>query len=121
MSMQASDRASRMRLASKVILIVGIAAGVAIFLRASLATADPAGLQLDDTKQYMRQMELYGGKANVMASDLREWLGSLWHGKRLGATVAVLSALAAGAVRFAAIPLPPLDGGDSAESTESAD
>ena len=65
-------------------------------------------------------MELYGGKANVMASDMRQWLGTLWHGKRLAGTVAVLSLVAAGVIRFAAIPLPPLEGGDDEPDDRSA-
>lgn len=115
MSDPADDRASRMYLLSKAVLIAGLVCAVAIFLRATLAAPGHADYQLEETKQYQRQMELYGGKANVMASDVREWLGTLWHGKRLAYSVAALSVVAAGIIRFAAIPLPPLDGGDDDE------
>lgn len=55
---------------------------------------------------YLRQMEVYGGKANVLAYELREWFAGLWHGRALAFTVAGLSALLALAV-FGVFPPPP--------------
>ena len=37
----------------------------------------------DNSKQYLRELELYGGKANVLAYQLRTWFAGLWRGKRL--------------------------------------
>ena len=51
-------------------------------------------------------MELYGGKANVLAADLMRWLGSLWHGRRLALTVACATVVVAGGVWLLADPLP---------------
>jgi hypothetical protein len=47
-------------------------------------------------------MELYGGKANVLAGELMHWLQGLWHGKRLALTVACMTVLAAAAFRLVA-------------------
>ncbi len=86
----------RLRLAAVAILVVGLAAAVWIYLNAA-APADGAGNPLEESKQYVRTLELYGGKANVLAVELREWFDSLWHGTRLAYTVACSSVLLAGA------------------------
>ncbi len=51
-------------------------------------------------------MELYGGKANVLAAELLQWFASLWHGRRLALTVACGTVLVAGAYWLVAAPLP---------------
>jgi hypothetical protein len=89
------------------ILAVGFAAALAIFVSARAAPGNPLGYEPEDTKKYLHDLELYGGKANVMAEELRHWFASLWHGRRLAATVACLTVLAAAAFAFATAPLPP--------------
>lgn len=42
----------------------------------------------EDSKQYQREMELYGGKANVLAESLRLWVGGLFQGKSLAFIIA---------------------------------
>ncbi len=83
------------------IALAGLVAACVIYVTASVA---PGGAveRPEDTKQYLRQMEVYGGKANVLASQAREWFGELWHGKRLAGTVAVLSLVLA-AISFVAL------------------
>jgi hypothetical protein len=46
-----------------------------------------------DSKQYMRDLERFGGKATVLFVELEEWFGGLWHGRSLAVTVAWLSTL----------------------------
>jgi hypothetical protein len=46
-------------------------------------------------KKYLRELQVYGGKANVASVQLMNWFHSLWHGKSLGVTLAVLTILAA--------------------------
>ena len=41
-----------------------------------------------DSKKYLRELELYGGKANVLATELRGWFAGLWQGKSLAFIVA---------------------------------
>ena len=43
----------------------------------------------------------------MLAAEFREWFDSLWHGKRLAFTVAVLTLIAAASFMFFATPLPP--------------
>ena len=69
---------------------------------AGIAPADPPG----KSKMFVHDMVLYGGKANLLGSEFADWLGSLWHGKRLAATIAVITLLAAGAFWNFGAPLP---------------
>ncbi len=93
------------------ILLVGLAAGLFIYLTAS-PPDDALREQMEATKEYERQMEMYGGTANVLASQIREWFAALWQGPTLGITVACLSAVLALVVFVVLIPLPRVPGAD---------
>ncbi len=93
------------------LVLAGLAAGLVIYLTAGPAPDSPLGYRPEDTKRYLRQMEVYGGQANVMAAGLREWFVGLWHGRSLAMTVVVLSVLLALAYLFAFTPLPPPESG----------
>lgn len=110
MSATGSAAARRRRLTGG-ILAAGLLASLVLFAAASRGNGDE-GYGPNDSKQYLRQMEVYGGTANVLATDIREWFGSLWHGRRLAATVAVITLVSASAVWFLSDPGPaPLPGG----------
>lgn len=91
------------------ILAVGFSAAAVIWIAAG--RANPSGYDPNDSKQYLRQMQMYGGTANLMATEIREWIETLWHGKRLAGTVAFGTLLLAGTVWFlgATAPPPPAD------------
>ena len=114
MRWQRLDRSTVLRTISAAILIGGLAAAVVIYANAVPPPEAPFGAEPEDSKQYLRQLELYGGKANVLGVELREWFDGLWHGRRLAFTVAFLAALLAAGFRLAAIPLPPLEEGEAA-------
>ena len=76
--------------------MVGLGSTLAIYLTAGPVAEDPLGRQ--DSRPYLRAMELYGGKANILAAELLDWFRSLWHGRRLAATVACVTVLSAAAV-----------------------
>jgi len=106
---------ARVRLVSRAILAVGFASAVLIYF---VNAESPAGYELEDSKQYLRDMEVYGGKANVLATQLRHWFSGLWHGRSLAFTVAVISVLLALAYRFLATPLPPAVDGNAGRERE---
>ena len=92
------------------IVIVGLASAAVIFIRASGGT--PEGLlelSADTSKKYLRDLEMYGGTANVLAVEFSAWFGSLWHGRRLAYTVATLSLVGALAYVFFTLILPPYE------------
>lgn len=97
----------RARAGTRAILVIGVAAALVIYLTAQPPPANPLGYDPMDTKKYLHDLELYGGKANVLSAQFREWFDSLWHGKPLAYTVAVLTVITAGVFKFFATPLPP--------------
>ena len=76
------------------VLIVGLIIAVAIYVSAG-STDDTITYEIEHSKQYQRTLELYGGKANVIAVEITQWFDSLWHGTRLAYTVACASVLVA--------------------------
>ena len=65
--------------------------GLAIVLYVTACSSPPPhplGYDPFTSKKYVRELELYGGKINVLAVELRQWLASLWRGKALAYTIA---------------------------------
>jgi hypothetical protein len=79
-----------------------------VFLLAGARPEDPLADQ-HSSKKYLHDLEVYGGKANVLAAEFREWFAGLWRGKSLAGTIAVLTVAAAWVYRFFATPLPPIE------------
>jgi hypothetical protein len=100
-----------LRLAAVTTAVVGFASAIWIYLTAAAPVGNPLGYEPEDSKQYLRDLERYGGKANVLATELTDWFNGLWHGRRLAFTVACITVLIAGSLLLASIPLPDdLDG-----------
>ncbi|MEO8003724.1 MAG: hypothetical protein ABI771_02380 [Betaproteobacteria bacterium] len=93
---------SRFRVILAAILIVGFGAALTIFAFAELAPDNPLG----ESKMYVHDMVLYGGKTNMVLGEFAEWLGSLWHGTRLAFTVAALTLIVAGTFWYFFAPVP---------------
>jgi hypothetical protein len=92
-------------LISAIILVVGLSSAVVIYLNAVNTQSEVLGYEVgsdgmiypimpDDSKTYLRSLELYGGKFNVVTDKFRRWFTGLWHGKSLAYTVAFISILA---------------------------
>lgn len=96
----------RVRFGTRAILLIGFAAAMVIYLTARQPPPNPLGYEPLETKKYLHDLEEYGGKANVLAAEFREWFDSLWHGQRLAFTVAAISLISAYIFRFFATPLP---------------
>src|SRR5713226_915557 len=95
------------RFGTRAILVIGFAAAALIYLTAQPPPGNPLGYDPLDTKKYLHDLEVYGGKANVIAAEFREWFASLWHGERLAFTLAVITVIAAFAFKFFATRLQP--------------
>jgi hypothetical protein len=89
------------------ILVAGFGSALVIYVTATPVPANPLGYDPEDSKQYLREMEVYGGKANLLASAFRQWFDSLWHGRRLAVTVVCLTLLLLLFFWVASTPLPP--------------
>jgi hypothetical protein len=61
----------------------------------------------EDSKMYLRDLELVGGKANVLAYQFRRWFGGLWHGKSLALIVGCIAIVISFGFFYAANHWPP--------------
>ena len=102
---------ARVSLVSRAILAVGFSSAVVIYFVNAAPSA--SSYELEDSKKYLRELEVYGGKANVLATEFRHWFNGLWHGRSLAFTVAVISVFLALAYIFFATPLPADVDGDA--------
>jgi hypothetical protein len=98
----------RIRRATRWILAVGFAAAAAAYVFAVAQPANPLADQLE-SKKYLHDLEMYGGKANVLAAQFRDWFAGLWSGTNLAWTIAVLTILTVAVYRFFAVPLDEQD------------
>ena len=118
--MEIPDLPTCLNLLSALILVVGLGSALWIYQRAENAPYGALGyeeeggtlypVRPEDSKQYLRSMELYGGKANVLADEFRRWFGGLWQGKSLAFIIAGTSILISFGFFYAANHLqPPLE------------
>jgi hypothetical protein len=118
MQWNAANRRIVFFLLGAALMVTGL--GVASFL---YITADPPGDVLGyetdggnispvrpaDSRKYLRDLELYGGKSAVLADEFRRWFTGLWRGRPLAVTVALLTVIVSFAF-FSAGRRPPRQG-----------
>ncbi len=114
-----------LNLISAIILLVGLGSAMLIYRTAEnhpkgvLRYEGEGGsvypIMPGESKKYLRDMELYGGKANVIADEFRRWVVGLWHGKSLAYTVACISIVTSFGVFYAASHLPSRQDPDVAD------
>ena len=78
---------ARVRLVTRAILVIGFASAVVIYFVNAVPPHEP-GFEFENSKKYLRELEVYGGKANVLANKFAHWFEGLWHGQSLASTVA---------------------------------
>jgi hypothetical protein len=98
-------------LLSALILLVGLGSSVAIYLTAENGSDYGLINDFENSKTYTHDLELYGGKANVLANELGNWFSGLWHGQSLAFTVAFITIVVSLGFFFAAPGLRPGDRG----------
>jgi hypothetical protein len=87
--------AARVRQITAGILAAGLGSAILIYLSARSQGDNPLGYDPMDTKRYLRDLELFGGKGNVLATEFSLWWQGLWQGRNLAFTVAFLTVLLA--------------------------
>ena len=103
-------------LLSTIILLVGLGTAIFIYQTADMDASGALGYQIiggtiypimpENTKIYKHDLEVYGGKAAVLADDFRRWFVGLWSGKSLTFTIAVITIFVSFAGFFTARHLP---------------
>jgi hypothetical protein len=87
-----------LNLISAIILLVGLGSAALIYHRAANLPDSALGYEAadgtiypmmpEDSKMYRHNLEVYGGKLNVMMDDFRRWFVGLWQGKSLAFMIA---------------------------------
>jgi hypothetical protein len=101
----------RLRRIAAAVAVAGLVAAAVIFFVAGPAVENPLGYDPMDTKTYLHDLEMYGGKANVLAAEFREWFVGLWQGRDLAFTVGAITLFLVLVIRWIAARLPsrPVD------------
>jgi hypothetical protein len=82
-----------LRWLSYAMLILGLLSAVVLYVTASPPPPSPLGYDPFASKKYVRDLEIYGGKINVIAVEFRHSWPQLWHGKNLAYIIACLTVL----------------------------
>ena len=94
------------------ILVLGLAAATTVFVMTPPETGEePSGVyvaSVANSKKYRLELQRIGGKAAVSAAEFSDWFDSLWQGRRLAATLVVIS-IGASLLCLGLARLPPLD------------
>ena len=116
MNRKIADLRTCLILISVIILLVGLGSAMLIYRTAENSVSGVIGYDEEggsvysimpgEKKKYLRDMELYGGKANVIADEFRRWVTGLWHGKSLAYTVACIAIVTSFGVFYYASRLP---------------
>ena len=81
----------RLYLTSAVILLIGLVTSTLIYLSAAIESDNEMILDPSNSKAYLHDMELYGGKANLLVNQLTNWIAGVWHGKALAYTIGCIT------------------------------
>ncbi len=93
MKWAAAKRRNGLYLISAAILVLGLLSAASVYLRAGAVQDNTLLNEYEYSKRYQHDLELYGGKANIVATEITNWFIGLWRGKRLAYTIACITVL----------------------------
>ncbi len=82
---------TRLYLISAIMLVAGLGSSLLIYLAAGNASDNVPDYGPETSRMFTHDLELYGGKVNVLANELSNWFVGLWQGKTLAFTVACIT------------------------------
>jgi len=95
---------------SAIILVVGLSSAAFIYQKAINdsygSVEDVHQIMQANSKLYRHNLEVFGGKFNVMMDDFRRWFAGLWQGKSLAFIIACTAIIIALGFFYAANYLP---------------
>ena len=116
MKLKIADMRACLNIISGIILLVGLGSAILIYQTAETDSGGVLGyvvsggaiysIKPENSKVYLHDLELYGGKSAVLADEFRRWFSGLWHGKSLAFTVACIAILISFGFFFTAKQLP---------------
>jgi len=117
MQWKTANMETYLKLISAFILLVGLGGAIVIYLTAENGSDGAGGYEVEgggvypntpeNSRMYEHDLELYGGKAAVLANEFRYWFTGLWHGRSLAFTVASIAILISFVTFFVGTHLPP--------------
>jgi hypothetical protein len=72
-------------------MLVGLGAAAVVYLVAGDVPEGVPDFDIEGSRKSLRDLELYGGKANVLVAEFMAWFGGLWHGQSLAYTIAFIT------------------------------
>ena len=84
---------TRLYLIAAIILLAGMGSAILIYLTDENASGSGLVYDFVHSKKYRHDLELIGGKANVLADEFCRWFEGLWHGRSLAFIVAGIAVL----------------------------
>jgi len=116
MKWKSTGRRAWLNLIGAIILLVGLGSAIWIYNTAEKDLREVLGYEQgggsvypvnpEDSKKYLRDMELYGGKANVLVDEFRRWFAGLWQGESLAFTIGCITIFISFPIFYAANHLP---------------
>lgn len=79
------------------ILVIGLVSAALIYAFAGDDADASAAGEIASQRMYQHNIALMGGQFAVLSDEFNRWFGSLWHGRALAYTVAVLAVAIAAA------------------------
>ena len=83
------------RVMALMILLFGMGGAGYIYLTAEPTPVSSSEYDRFTSKNYVRELERFGGKFAVVTAELSQWFAGLWHGRSLAITIGMLSLLLA--------------------------
>ena len=112
MSWKITDLRACLNVLGALVLLVGLGSSLYVYWAAERQTTNVLGYEADggevypilpgDSKKYLRDLEIYGGKSAVLAEEFKSWFARLWHGKSLAWIVAGATLLISAGLFYAA-------------------
>jgi hypothetical protein len=96
----------RLYIIAVIVLLIGLGSAASVYLTAGNA-ADNQEIHFENSKRYVHNLEVYGGKMNVLADQLCRWFDGLWHGRSLALTISCITLFVSLVIFLVALNSPP--------------
>ncbi len=126
--MSTMKRYARLYVISAVILILGLGSSIAIYVAADREQEEGQQYEIiggkiypggqERSKAYRHNLEVFGGKAAVLADDFNRWFEGLWQGTTLAFTVLFISTIISLGFFLAGRHVKHAEGGEKTEMHE---
>ncbi len=116
MEQKIKNMRTRLYLSGAIILIVGLGGATLIYWSAAGDSDQTTGFEIvagmaypispENSKMYVHDLEVYGGKSAVLADEFRRWFVGLWQGRSLAVIIACSTVIVSLGLCIAAARLP---------------